>query len=579
MSESVLAQIAALKAKSTAELRHMWRELFDREPPVLGRRYLEDRIAYRVQELHFGGLSDRARRKLDALADQLEPKAARRRAPGRPIAGTQLRRHWKNVEHVVTVREHDFEYEGPPLPIVVGGRQGDCRNEVERLAVLRPQAERDGPVSQPPCKVRCAVYCRKSSEEGLGLSFNSLDAQRQACISYIQSQCHEGWAAVDDRYDDGGYSGGTLERPALQRLIGDIEAGRIDAVICYRIDRLSRSLADFTKLVDVFENNKTPLVSITENFNTGTSIGRLNLHMILSFAQYERELAGERNRDKFLQSRKRGLWMGGHAPLGYDVRDRKLVINETEATLVRHIFERFLQGGSATTLVQELNAAAPSAASRSTRASSTSCSTTGPMSARSSTRAPPTRVSTRLSSTGTPGPRCTRSAPKMPTAVPVDARGNPAPLKGLIFGPDDRAMAPSHTRRRGRLYRFYRTATSLKLGHGECPVRAVPAGEVEAAVVNQVRALLRAPEIVVRVWRAAQLDGEEIDEREVVEALQRLDPLWDQLFPAEQARILQLLVARVVVRLDGLEVSLRVEGIGSLVDELRLHDSAERQAA
>ena len=140
-------------------------------------------------------------------------------------------------------------------------------------------------------------------------------------------------------------------------------------------------------------------------------------------------------------------------------------------------------------------------------------------------------------------------------------------------------MAPSHTRRRGRLYRFYRTATSLKLCHGACPIRAVPAGEVEAAVIDQIRALLRAPEIVVRVWRAAQLDGEAIDEREVVEALQRLDPLWDQLFPAEQARILQLLVARVAVRLDGLEISLRVEGIGSLVEELRLHEAAERRAA
>jgi site-specific DNA recombinase len=155
----------------------------------------------------------------------------------------------------------------------------------------------------------------------------------------------------------------------------------------------------------------------------------------------------------------------------------------------------------------------------------------------------------------------------------------PALLKGLIFGPDDRAMAPSHTRRRGRLYRFYRTATSLKLGHGACPIRAVPAGEVEAAVINQIRTLLRSPEILVRVWRAAQLHGEAIDEHEVVEALQRLDPLWDQLFPAEQARILQLLVARVVVRLDGLEISLRVEGIASMVEDLRLHEGAKRQAA
>jgi site-specific DNA recombinase len=140
-------------------------------------------------------------------------------------------------------------------------------------------------------------------------------------------------------------------------------------------------------------------------------------------------------------------------------------------------------------------------------------------------------------------------------------------------------MAPSHTRRRGRLYRFYRTATSVKLCHGACPIRVVPAGEVEAAVINQVRALLRAPEIVVRVWRAAQRDGEAVDEREVVEALQRIDPLWNQLFPAEQVRVLQLLVARVAVRLDGLEISLRVEGITSLVGDLRLRESTERQAA
>jgi site-specific DNA recombinase len=155
----------------------------------------------------------------------------------------------------------------------------------------------------------------------------------------------------------------------------------------------------------------------------------------------------------------------------------------------------------------------------------------------------------------------------------------PALLKGLIFGPDGKAMAPSHTRRRGRLYRFYRTATSLKLCHGECPIRAVPAGEVEAAVINQVRALLRSPEMVVRVWQATQRDAEAVHEREVVDALQRLDPLWDQLFPAEQTRILQLLVERVAVRLDGLEISLRVEGIASLVEELRLHEDAERRAA
>jgi len=207
-------------------------------------------------------------------------------------------------------------------------------------------------MSALPRKIRCAIYCRKSSEEGLGQSFNSLDAQRQACVSYIHSQRHQGWIVLDDHYDDGGYSGGTLQRPSLRRLIRDIEAGEIEAVICYRIDRLSRSLRDFTRLIDVFEDKGTSLVSITENFNTATSMGRLNLHMILTFAEYERELAGERIRDKFLASRKRGLWMGGHPVLGYGIWDRKLVVNETEAALVRHVFERFLQVGSATKLVR-----------------------------------------------------------------------------------------------------------------------------------------------------------------------------------------------------------------------------------
>ena len=200
-------------------------------------------------------------------------------------------------------------------------------------------------MSAPPRKIRCAIYCRKSSEEGLSQAFNSLHAQRESCLNYVRSQAHEGWIALDDTYDDPGFSGSTLERPALRRLIRDIEAERIDAVVCYRIDRLTRSLTDFTQLIDIFERCKISLVSITEHFNTATSIGRLNLHMILSFAQYERELAGERIRDKILASRRRGMWMGGHAPVGYDVRERKLVVNEAEAALVRHIFERFLQVG------------------------------------------------------------------------------------------------------------------------------------------------------------------------------------------------------------------------------------------
>src|SRR6516164_729309 len=180
-------------------------------------------------------------------------------------------------------------------------------------------------------KFRCAVYTRKSTEEKLETEFNSLDAQREACESYVASQKAEGWVLVPDRYDDGGFSCATLDRPALQRLLADIQAGRVDVVVVYKIDRLSRSLMYFAKLVEVFDRNSVTFVSVTQSFNTTTSMGRLTLNILLSFAQFEREVIGERVRDKFAASRRKGMWMGGWAPLGYDIKDRKLVINEPEA--------------------------------------------------------------------------------------------------------------------------------------------------------------------------------------------------------------------------------------------------------
>jgi site-specific DNA recombinase len=212
-------------------------------------------------------------------------------------------------------------------------------------------------MKKPPVrKFRCAVYTRKSSEEGLEQEFNSLDAQREACEAFIASQKAEGWLLVPDRYDDGGISGATLERPALKRLLADIEAQRVDVVVVYKIDRLSRALMDFAKLVEVFDRNNVTFVSVTQAFNTTTSMGRLTLNILLSFAQFEREVIGERIRDKFAASRRKGMWMGGFVPLGYDVKDRKLVVNEGEAATVRMIFERFTMIGSATTLVRSLRA-------------------------------------------------------------------------------------------------------------------------------------------------------------------------------------------------------------------------------
>jgi len=202
--------------------------------------------------------------------------------------------------------------------------------------------------------LRCAVYTRKSSEHGLEQDFNSLDAQREAAEAYIKSQAHEGWRLVKTHYDDGGLSGGTLERPALQSLLEDIRARRIDVVVVYKVDRLTRSLADFAKLVELFEAQDVSFVAVTQQFNTTTSMGRLTLNVLLSFAQFERELASERIRDKFAASRRKGMWMGGTVPLGYNVKNRKLVINAKEAECVRLIFRRYLNRGCVSALQEDL---------------------------------------------------------------------------------------------------------------------------------------------------------------------------------------------------------------------------------
>ena len=204
-------------------------------------------------------------------------------------------------------------------------------------------------------RLRCAIYTRKSSEEGLEQEFNSLDAQREACEAYVRSQKHEGWQALSQLYDDPGFSGVNMERPALKRLLADIAARKVDVVVVYKVDRLTRSLADFAKIVDVFDASSVSFVSVTQAFNTTTSMGRLTLNVLLSFAQFEREVTGERIRDKIAASKKKGLWMGGQPSLGYDVRDRKLVVNETEAETVRMIYRRYLDLGSVRELKTSLD--------------------------------------------------------------------------------------------------------------------------------------------------------------------------------------------------------------------------------
>ncbi|PWS35171.1 resolvase [Falsiroseomonas bella] len=433
-------------------------------------------------------------------------------------------------------------------------------------------------------KLRCAVYTRKSSEEGLDMEFNSLDAQREACEAFIASQRAEGWVLVPGRYDDGGVSGGTLERPALRRMLADIERGLIDVIVCYKIDRLSRSLVDFTKLVEVFDANDVTFVSVTQSFNTTTSMGRLTLNILLSFAQFEREVIGERIRDKVAASRKRGMWMGGYVPLGYDVRQRKLVVNDAEAALVRRIFQGFVETESCTRLVQVL------------RAEGATTKRGRPLTKSDVYRILSNRVylgEAVHKGTAYPGEHDAIVAQAQWDAVHAILQVSPrvrvnrtrnttAPLlRGLIFDSDSRAMSPSHSRGRGgQIYRYYVSQAVLKGGATERPAIArLPAGEIEAAVVAQVRALLRQPEMVVGTWRAARTTASDVTEQEVLLALERIEPLWDELFPAERARIVRLLVDRVDVRADGAVVRLRLDGLGSLVRDLAAQAPAAGRAA
>jgi hypothetical protein len=342
----------------------------------------------------------------------------------------------------------------------------------------------------------------------------------------------------------------------------------------------------------VFERHNVTFVSVTQQFNTTTSMGRLTLNILLSFAQFEREVIGERIRDKFAASRKKGMWMGGWPPLGYEVRDRRLVVVEREAALVRRIFDRFAKTGSALAVARELNAAGVLTKCR-------RCAN-GSRGGKPWTKGAVYKLLANRVYLGEavhkgvayPGEHAAivdqrawdRAHAVM--AEPAHRRGAaaraevPALLKGLIYGPNGRAMSPSHTRRRGRIYRYYVTREAIAEGDDSCAVTSVPAADVKGAVLDQVQKLLAAPEFVARTWATAKREGEdEITEREVTVLLTDFATIWNELFPAEQARIVQLLVERVDLREDAIEVRIRAEGLASLIGELRQGDEPAASAA
>src|ERR1700757_4360576 len=343
---------------------------------------------------------------------------------------------------------------------------------------------------------RCAIYTRKSSEEGLEQEFNSLAAQREACEAYIRSQRNEGWVLGKTRYDDGGFSGGNMERPALQHLLADIRAGRIDIVVVYKVDRLTRSLADFARLVEIFDKQGVSFVSVTQQFNTTTSMGRLTLNVLLSFAQFEREVIGERIRDKIAASKKKGMWMGGVVPLGYRAQDGKLIIVQSEAETVRFIFRRYAELGAVRLLKDELEAR--SIRSK-LRTSASGHLRGGKPFARGALYL---MLQNRIyrgeivhKEQSHPGEHPPIIDQPLWDAVQAQLASNaaernssarhrqPSLLAGLLFDGDGNRMTPSHAVKKGTRYRYYVSGSLITRDRTEnAAALRVPAAEIEQLV-------------------------------------------------------------------------------------------------
>src|SRR5712692_746264 len=435
--------------------------------------------------------------------------------------------------------------------------------------------------------MRCAIYTRKSSEEGLEQEFNSLDAQREACEAYIRSQRHEGWQCLPGMYDDGGISGATMERPSLIRLLSDIEAGAIDAVVVYKVDRLTRSLADFAKIVEVFDAKGVSFVSVTQQFNTTTSMGRLTLNMLLSFAQFEREVTGERIRDKIAASKQRGMWMGGLPPLGYDVKEKKLIVNEPEAERVRHIYRRYAALGSVLALKTELDREGIRSKCRADRFG------------RHFGDKPLARgalylmLQNRLyrgevvhKETSYPGEHPAIIDPVLWETVQAKLAANrvarvngeqaeaPSLLAGLLHDEKGERMSPTHTKKQGKRYRYYVLYAFFKGHRGASPLgRRLPAGDLEGLVESRLIAFLNA-----QTELHAAIEPEVTDATESSGLIARAAELarsWPESPPAERRRMLLRLLTRVDIHRESIEIRVLARGLVSILRGER--DSLDRK--
>ena len=437
-------------------------------------------------------------------------------------------------------------------------------------------AEADKPPTRSPKRVRCAIYTRKSSDEGLDQAFNSLDAQREACVAFIQSQKHEGWRVLPTQYDDGGYSGGTLDRPALKRLLADTEAGQIDAIIVYKVDRLTRALSDFAKLVEIFERRGVSFVSITQQFNTTTSMGRLTLNVLLSFAQFEREVIGERVRDKIAASKKKGMWMGGMPPLGYDVKDRQLAVNPEEARTVVAIYQRYLALKS----VRELEEDLARAGVRSKRRSRSDGSTYG---AQKLSRGAlylmlqnriyrgevthkgnsyPGQHPAIVEQTLWDGVQAAR-AKNRGERISAGRRRDSSLLTGSVFDQRGQRLTPTYAIKKGTRYRYYVSASLITRGRSGSSGLRIPAGDLEALVTRRLSSFFADPAAVLDA-----LDQDSYPGLAQTQLIERAHHIADELGTNEQNKaktVLAALACRVEIRFDQVKIELSRQCVAALL--------------
>jgi len=422
--------------------------------------------------------------------------------------------------------------------------------------------------SEAKARIRCAIYTRKSSEEGLEQSFNSLDAQREACRAFISSQKHEGWRALNTLYDDGGYSGATVDRPALRRLIEDVQARKVDAVVVYKVDRLTRSLADFARIIEIFDAHQVSFVSVTQQFNTTTSMGRLTLNVLLSFAQFEREVTGERIRDKIAASKRKGMWMGGTVPLGYVVKNRKLMVNATEAERVREIYRQYLKLGCVSKLKIYLERKGIRSKER---ISQTGRKTGGASYSRGALyNILQNRIYLgEIEHRGQvyPGEHEGIVPRELWERVQAQLRANnhahqnglraamPSLLVGLVYDERGNRFTPAHAVKNGKRYRYYVSQAAIK-NPGSChrgPVR-IPAGEIESLVCSKLRSFLGSPHEVVDT---VALQGRNAAATQsILAAAQEWSKRLASAAAAETRPFIRSLISRIVVHTANVDVLL-----------------------